>query len=208
MTGYSTDQLIALAIAVSFAAGLNLYAVLATLGLLAQFELVVLPGPIAVVGNGWVIGISLTLFAIEFFADKIPMFDLVWNALQTFVRVPAGALLAYGATSGLDPALQAAAAVGGGVLALAAASGKIAVRSSVTASPEPFTNIALSLGEDLTAIGLTWFATTHPWIAATFALIAVTMVALVVRWVFRTIRAFWRGAGTWDDRASEHPPPG
>jgi hypothetical protein len=206
MTGYSTDQLIALAIAVSFAAGLNLYAVLATLGLLAQAGLVTLPAPLAVIGDWWVIGISLTLFAIEFFADKIPMFDLVWNALQTFVRVPAGALLAYGTTSGLDPTLQVAAAVGGGALALAATGGKIAVRSSVTASPEPFTNIALSLGEDLTAIALTWFAMTYPWVAATIALIAVTMVLLIVRWVVRAIRAFVRGTGTWNDAPRSAPP--
>jgi hypothetical protein len=190
---FSADQLIALAIAISFAAGLNLYAVLASLGLAAQAGFIILPGPISMIDNWWVIGISLALFVIEFFADKIPMFDLVWNALQTFVRVPAAALLAYGATSGLDPTLQMAAALGGGALALVATTGKIAVRSSVTASPEPFTNIALSVTEDVLAIGITWFATTYPWVAAAIVLVAAAFALFVARWVFRALRAFVGG---------------
>jgi Domain of unknown function (DUF4126) len=194
MNSYSADELIAVAIAVSFAAGLNVYAVVATLGLLSQFGVVTLPGPIAMLDNWWVIGISLTLFVVEFFADKIPMFDLIWNALQVFVRVPAGALLAFGATSPLPPSLQLAAAVGGGALALASASGKIALRGSVTASPEPFSNIALSVAEDALAIGLTWFALSYPWLAAAIALTFVVIVLVVARWAFNAIRAMFRSA--------------
>jgi hypothetical protein len=167
---YDPSELLALAIAVSFAAGLNVYAVIGTLGLLAQAGVVTLPGPIAVLGNWWVIGASLALFVLEFFADKVPFFDLVWNVVQLMVRVPAGALLAFGTATNLPPSLQVVAAAGGAVLALASASGKIALRSAATASPEPFSNVLLSLIEDLVAIGLTWFATSYPWLAAAMAL--------------------------------------
>lgn len=203
MSAYSTDELVALAVAVSFAAGLNVYAVVATLGVLSQAGLVTLPGPIAMLDNWWVIGISVTLFVIEFFADKIPMFDLVWNALQVFVRVPAGALLAFAATSPLPGSLQLTAALAGGALALTSASGKIALRGSVTASPEPFSNIALSVTEDVFAIGLTWFALTYPWLAAAIALTFVVIVLMVARWAFGAIRAMFRSAMA---QAQQSPP--
>ncbi len=195
MTTYGPTEWLALAVAISFAAGLNVYAVTATLGLLAQFGIVTLPAPIAIVANWWVIGVSIALFAIEFFADKIPMVDLVWNALQTLVRVPAGALLAFGATSSLPPSLQIAAAAGGGAIALASAGGKLALRGAVTASPEPVTNIALSVAEDVLAIGLTWFATEHPWLAASIALTLLAGSILVMGAIVRALRAVFRGAG-------------
>ena len=100
---FPRDELVAFLVAVSFAAGLNVYATVATLGLLARFDVLTLPGSLEMLGNEWVIGISATLFLIEFIADKIPMFDLVWNALQTFVRVPVGALLGYAATTRPEP---------------------------------------------------------------------------------------------------------
>ena len=109
------------------------------------------------------IAASGALFAIEFFADKIPAFDLIWNALHTFIRIPVAALLAYRATASLSPSEQLIATVAGGAIALAAHGGKTAVRAAVTPSPEPFSNMALSLGEDGLAIFLTWFATQHPY---------------------------------------------
>lgn len=186
---YDPSELLALAIAVSFAAGLNVYAVIATLGLLAQAGMVTLPGPIVILANWWVIGASLTLFALEFVADKIPFLDLIWNVLQLAVRVPAAALLAFGTTTNLPPSLQVVAAVSGAVLALASASGKIALRSAATTSPEPISNLLLSLIEDLVAIGLTWFATSYPWLAASIALTLFVSVLLVVRLVWRGVRA-------------------
>src|SRR3954469_19331477 len=99
--GFPRDQIVAFLIAISFAAGLNLYATIATLGLLARAGVVVLPGDLGMLSEWWVIGVSGALFAVEFVADKIPVFDLIWNALHTFVRIPAAALLGYGATSGL-----------------------------------------------------------------------------------------------------------
>jgi hypothetical protein len=189
---YAPDHIVATMVAVSFAAGLNVSATMATLGLLGRFNLLTLPAPIAVLSNDWVIGVSLALFALEFFADKVPVFDLFWNVFQTFIRVPAGALLAWSATTPLSPAGQITVAVTGAVIALAAHSGKLALRTTVTPSPEPLSNIALSLGEDVVAIGLTWFATEHPYVALSVALTLVATVVLVIRWVWRVLKKTFR----------------
>lgn len=192
---FGMNEIVAAMVAVSFAAGLNVYATLATLGLLGRMNMVTLPAPIALLSNEWVIGVSLLLFLLEFVADKIPLFDLFWNALQTFIRVPAGALLAWSAATPLSPAGQVMVAIAGAGVALAAHGGKLAMRGAVTASPEPFSNIALSLGEDVLAIGLTWFATEHPYLAAGIALALVLTVTLVIRWVWRALRRDgWRRA--------------
>ena len=142
----------ALLAAVCFAAGLNVYATVASLGLLARAGAIALPGPLHGLESWWIIGASAVLFLVEFFGDKVPAFDLIWNALHTFVRVPVAALIAYLATSQLSPAEQALCALAGGVIALAAHGGKTAARIAVTPSPEPLSNIALSLGEDFVAI--------------------------------------------------------
>jgi hypothetical protein len=141
-----------------------------------------------------VIAASGALFAIEFFADKIPAFDLVWNALHTFIRIPVAALLAYRATAALSPWEQFAAAAAGGAIALAAHGGKTAVRAAVTPSPEPLSNITLSLGEDALAVFLTWFATRHPYSAAAIVVVLLAITAVLVRWVLRALRALFGGA--------------
>jgi len=190
----SPNEIAAALVAISFAAGLNVYATLATLGLLAHTGLLSLPPALHPLANWWIIGVSSALFLVEFFADKIPAFDLIWNALHTFVRVPVAALLAYGATSQLSPEKQLIATLLGGAIALAAHGGKTAVRAAVTPSPEPLSNIGLSLGEDALAIFLTWFATRHPYIAAGIALVFLGILVLLVRLVVRAIRALFRGA--------------
>jgi hypothetical protein len=187
-------ELAAAIIAVSFAAGLNVYATVATLGLLARAGWVPLPGSLGILTSWWVIGASGVLFLVEFFADKVPAFDLLWNALHTFVRVPVAALLAYGATSHLSPEKQLLATLVGGAIALAAHGGKTAVRAAVTPSPEPFSNASLSLGEDALAIFLTWFATTHPYVAGAIALAMVAVIVVLMRWVVKALRALFRGA--------------
>lgn len=187
-------EIAAALVAISFAAGLNVYATLATLGLLAHAGLLPLPAPLHLLTNWWVIGASIALFLLEFFADKIPAFDLVWNALHTFIRVPVAALLAYGATSQLSPEKQLLATLLGGAIALAAHGGKTAIRAAVTPSPEPLSNIGLSLGEDALAIFLTWFATQHPYLAAALALCFLLIIVMLVRWVVRALRALFRGA--------------
>jgi len=187
-------ELVAMIVAVSFAAGLNLYATLATLGLLAHAGIFELPPPLHLIGSWWVIGAAAALFAVEFFADKVPAFDLVWNALHTFIRVPVAGLLAWRATETLSPGQQLAATLLGGLIALAAHGGKTAARAAVTTSPEPLSNIGLSLGEDALAISLTWLSTAHPYVAGGIAATLVLAIILVVRWVWRALRALFRGA--------------
>jgi hypothetical protein len=188
------SELFALLAAIGFAAGLNLYATVAVLGLLARFGHLPLPPGLQLLESWAVIGASAVLFGIEFFADKIPAFDLVWNALHTFIRVPVAGLLAYQATSQLSPEKQLLATLLGALVALAAHGGKTAARAAVTPSPEPFSNMTLSLGEDVLAIGLTWLATRHPYAAGTLALIFVVIIVVLIRWVIRALRALFRGA--------------
>jgi hypothetical protein len=187
-------ELFSLLAAIGFAAGLNLYATVAVLGLLARFGHLPLPPGLLLLAGWPVIAASTALFVIEFFADKIPAFDLVWNALHTFIRVPVAGLLAYQATQQLSPEHQLLATLVGAAVALAAHGGKMAARAAVTPSPEPLSNITLSLGEDAVAIGLTWLATRHPYVAGVLATIFVVIIVLLVRLVIRALRALFVGA--------------
>jgi Domain of unknown function (DUF4126) len=162
--------------------------------LLGKFGLVPLPDQLHVLQNWWIIAACALLFAIEFFADKVPAFDLIWNAFHTFVRVPVAALLAYAATSHLSPEKQLAATLVGGLIAFAAHGAKTAARGAVTPSPEPFSNITLSLGEDALAIFLTWFATQHPYIAAAIVAFFLIAIAVLVRWIIRALKASFSAA--------------
>ena len=188
------SELFAMLAAVGFAAGLNLYATVSVLGLLARFGHVPLPPGLQLLQSWPVILASTALFAIEFFADKVPAFDLVWNALHTFVRVPVAGLLAYQATRQLSPEQQLLATLLGAAVALAAHGGKTAARAAVTPSPEPFSNITLSLGEDAFAIGLTWLATRHPYLAGALVAMFVVIIVILTRWVIRALRALFLGA--------------
>lgn len=202
-----THELLALAIVVSFAAGLNLSAVILTLGLLSKAGALVLPGPIEMLGDWWVIGISGTLFVIELLADKIPAFDLIWNALLTFIRVPAGALLAFAYADTLSPGMQLLAAILGGGVTFAAHGAKLTLRSAVSTSPEPFSNVGLSVADDVAAIGLTWFAAEYPLLAATIAVILLVGIFFLIRWVLATVRAVFRGAARQISDGTHAQPP-
>jgi hypothetical protein len=193
---FNSDQTAAMMAATSFAAGLNVYATVATMGLLSRAGVIALPGSLDALRSWWIIGVALAMFAMEFFADKIPAFDLIWNALHTFVRIPVAALLAYAASSHLSPGLQLASAAAGGAIAFAAHSSKIALRTAVTPSPEPFSNMALSFGEDATSIGLTWVATQHPYLAAAIVAVLLVAVVLVMRWVIRSLKGLFARART------------
>jgi len=190
---FGGSELVGLIVAVSFAAGLNVYATVATLGLLTHAGLLDLPSGLHLLSSWWVIAAAGVLFAIEFFADKIPAFDLFWNALHTFVRVPVAALMAYGATSQLSPEKQLLAALAGGAIALAAHGGKTAARVAVTPSPEPLSNFALSAGEDTLAVFLTWLATQHPIAAASIVAVFLVVIVVVLRWVFRAMSRALKG---------------
>ena len=197
---FGGSDLVGLIVAVSFAAGLNVYATVATLGLLAHAGLLDLPAGLHVISSWWVIVASCALFAVEFVADKIPVFDLFWNALHTFVRVPVAALIAYGATSQLSAEKQLLAALAGGAIALSAHGGKTAARVAVTPSPEPVSNFALSATEDTLAVFLTWLATQHPIAAGVIVAAFLAAIAVVMRRVLRAVKNLFRGA------ESEIPP--
>ena len=190
----SPHELVGFVVAVSFAAGLNVYATMATLGLLARAGVLALPESVGLLANWWIIGASAALFAVEFFADKIPAFDLIWNALHTFIRIPIAALLAYHATAALTPVERLGATLLGGLIAFAAHGGKTAVRTVVTPSPEPVSNMALSMGEDVLAIALTWLSSHHPFLAGSIAAVFVLIVVLLIRTVWRALRKLFHGA--------------
>jgi hypothetical protein len=191
-------------VATSFAAGLNVYATVAALGLLARADMLALPPSLAILRDWPVIAAAITLFALEFVADKIPFFDLLWNALQTFVRVPVAAVLAFLATSHLPLEAQLLSALLGGAIALTAHTGKTAVRAAVTPSPEPFSNIGLSLGEDVAAVWLTWLAARHPYLAAGIALGTLAVIVLFLRAIVRVLSA---RLGRRREEAARQPPP-
>ncbi len=191
MNAFTPSTIAAIVIAASFAAGLNVYATVLTLGLLAHTPWVALPPGLEVLGDWAVIAVSGTLFAVEFVADKIPGLDMIWNALHTFIRVPIAGLIAYRASSHLSPEMQLLATLGGAAIALVAHSSTTAVRAVVTPSPEPISNITLSAGEDGIAIGLTWLLTQHPWTAAGIAIAFIVIAILLTRWVVRALRRTW-----------------
>ncbi|HET6935410.1 MAG TPA: DUF4126 domain-containing protein [Candidatus Angelobacter sp.] len=194
MPTISHQDILAIVVAASFASGLNVYATISTLGLLSHAGAFHLPPSLHLLDSWPVIAISAALFVLEFFADKIPLFDLLWNALHTFIRVPIAALLSYGAAQHLSPPAQIAAAALGGAIALAAHGGKTAVRAAVTPSPEPFSNMALSFGEDAAAISLTWFASRHPVIAAIIVLLALIVIFFSIRFVVRSLRKLFQSS--------------
>ncbi len=192
MPTFTPSTIAALVIAASFAAGLNVYATVLTLGLLAHTHWVELPAGLEVLADWWVIGASGAMFAMEFIADKVPGIDMIWNALHTFIRVPVAGLLAYRAASHLSPQMQLLATFAGAAIALIAHSSKTAVRAIVTPSPEPVSNIMLSGSEDALAIGVTWLATAHAWIAAGIAIAFLLLAVVMARSIVRALRAIRR----------------
>jgi hypothetical protein len=186
------NQLVALMIAVSFAAGLNVYATVATLGLLGHTRWLELPASLNLLTNWWVIAAALALCAVDFFADKIPGFDVIWNALHTFIRVPVAALMAFQAAANLSQGEQLLATLAGGMIAFIAHGGKTAARVAVTPSPEPFSNIALSLGGDAMAVGLTWLSTWKPYVAAGIAVVLVVVALVIIRLMWHAMHAMLR----------------
>lgn len=143
---------LAVSMGASWVSGINLYAAVATLGLLGRFAHLKLPGDLDVVTNWWVIGVALFLFVIEFIADKIQLVDSVWDIIHTFIRIPAGAVLAATAFGDFDRRVQVIALLLGGGLALSSHGTKAAARALINASPEPVSNIVVSLSEDILAV--------------------------------------------------------
>jgi hypothetical protein len=188
----SPATLAAIVIALSFAAGLNVYATVFSLGAMARLHWIVLPDGLGALSDTWIMVASGVLFLVEIFADKIPGFDVIWNTLHTFVRIPVAALLAYGVGTHLSPELHVLVTCLGAAIAALAHGSKTAMRVAVLPSPEPVSNIGLSAGEDGIAIGLTWLVMHHPWVAGGTVL-GLCVLCIVALWLgVKMIRAGWR----------------
>src|SRR5436190_14520937 len=157
-----TLAVLAVALAASWASGINTYAAVLVLGAAQRLGFVTLPHDLQVLGSVWVLAAAALLFALNFFADKIPLVDSMNDALHTFVRIPAGALLAFGAADSLGPQAGTIAALLGGTLAAGTHVAKTGARALSNTSPEPFSNIAASLAEDGLVIGGLLLAIAHP----------------------------------------------
>ena len=183
-----TMQLVALAAALGWASGLRLYAVLFVVGGLGLLGWVDLPHGLAVLSHPWVLGASGFMCFVEFFADKIPGVDTLWDTVHTFIRIPAGAALAASVFGGDSSAATIAAAILGGSLAAGSHLTKAGSRALINTSPEPFSNWAASFGEELAVGTVLWLAFTHP-IAA---LVVLSVLVLLMIWLLPKIWRFLR----------------
>ena len=193
---------ISLALGSAWTSGINLYATVTILGLLQKVGATKLPLGLTVLDNWWIIGIGGFLFVVEFFADKIPYVDSVWDVIHTFIRIPAGAVVAYAATNEMDPTYSTIATLLGGGLALSSHGTKTALRATANLSPEPVSNWALSFIEDGIAIIGTLLAVFAPVIImivlGIFVLLFVWIVPKIFRAflrLFRAVRSFFGGKG-------------
>jgi len=156
--------------------GFNLYATVLTLGLLQRFHLAKLPGNLNVLSEWWVIGAAALLYLLEFLADKIPVIDSAWDAIHTFIRVPAGAVLAASAFADFNPAVRVLALLAGGTLALGSHGTKATLRAAANTSPEPFSNMVLSIVEDIFTVTLAALAAFHPVVVLGIVLVFVILL--------------------------------
>jgi hypothetical protein len=191
---------LSLALGSAWTSGINLYATVTVLGLLQKFGATKLPGGLDALDNWWIIGVAAGLYLVEFFADKIPYVDSAWDAIHTFIRVPAGAVVAYAATTNTDTTVMIIATLVGGGLALSSHGTKAAVRATANLSPEPVSNWVLSIVEDIIAFAGALLSVFAP------VLIAIVLVIFAVfffwfapkvfralRRIFSALRAFFKG---------------
>ena len=191
---------LSLALGTAWTSGINLYATVTVLGLLQKFGATKLPGGLDILDNWWIIGVALGLYLVEFFADKIPYVDSVWDVVHTFIRVPAGAVVAYAATNELDSSVSVAATLFGGGLAFSSHGTKSALRVGANMSPEPVSNWVLSLVEDVVAFVGTALAVFAP--VVILAILGIFLIFFVwffpkvfraIRRLFKAVAAFFRG---------------
>jgi hypothetical protein len=176
------------ALGTSFASGLNVYATVAAAGLMQRLGVVQLPDSLQVLSHPLVLGVAITLFLVEFIADKIPYVDSAWDALHTFIRPPAAAVLAYSAFGSVPEEYKIGAALLAGSVALTSHGAKASARAAANTSPEPVSNWALSIFEDGLAVFLTWMAAQHPLLAAGIVLVLVVISLLLIRKLWRFSR--------------------
>jgi hypothetical protein len=191
---HDTIGLLGLALGSAFTAGINLYATIAALGLAAAAGAIQLPPELQVLAHPAVITVAIMLYLVEFFADKIPYVDSTWDAVHTFIRVPAGAILAARALGPMTPSLELVAILAGGTTALAAHATKASARLAINASPEPVSNWIASFAEDAAALIGIWMIFNHPLAMLCFVLLFVIAAAWMAPKVWRGLRTLFRRA--------------
>jgi hypothetical protein len=192
-----TLEALSLAMGTAWTSGINLYATIAALGIAGQLDMIQLPPDLQLLTHPMIITVACIMYAIEFFADKVPYVDSGWDALHTFIRVPAGAILAARSLGDMNPALELAALLAGGSVALAAHGTKATARLAINVSPEPFSNWLASITEDLAVLGSIWMMFNHPIIMLTLVLLFLVGIVWLTPKLFRMAK---RGFQTLRDR--------
>ena len=176
----------------SFAAGINLYATVAILGLASRYGWVSLPEQYRVFDSDLIIGVAITLYVVEFFADKIPWVDSIWDAIHTAIRPIGGAVIAVQTLGDASPAMETLVGLMGGTLAASTHFTKAGTRAVANASPEPFTNWILSFAEDVFVVSLGFIALKYPVLATIIVLVALVLMVMFAAWIFRAVKRRWR----------------
>ena len=186
-------QTLGLAAGAAWLSGIRLYALVSILGLLGRYGSLQLPQSLSLLENPWVIGVSSALFVIEFVADKVPAIDSVWDAVHTFIRIPAGAVLAAGAFGDYDPVVKVVAGLLGGSLAFGSHATKATTRAAVNTSPEPVSNFVVSTAEDVYAVGSTFAAAFAPILILIIVGIGVLIALFLLPRLVRLARRVFKG---------------
>lgn len=190
-------ETIALTMGVAWASGINLYAAIATLGLMGATGNIALPPDLEILTNPLVIGAAGFMFFVEFFADKVPGVDTGWDTIHTFIRIPAGAILAAGAVGDVSAGAELAAAIAGGSLAGATHFTKAGTRLAINTSPEPVSNWTASILEDIAVVAGLWAALNHPWVFVVLLGLFILLMIWLLPKIFRAIRAVYRKVRSW-----------
>lgn len=180
----------------SFAAGINLYATVAILGLASRYQWVALPEQYRAFDNDWVIGTAIVLYVVEFVADKIPWFDSVWDAVHTAIRPIGGIVIAVTTLGDASPTTEVLVGLMGGTLAASSHFSKAGTRAMANTSPEPFSNWLLSLGEDAFVVSLGVLALKYPEAAALVVILSVILIVIFAAVMYRAIKRWWRRSRT------------
>ena len=195
------SSLLVLTLATGFASGINLYATVCALGLAGALGYTEIPGQLEVLESPWVIGAAGFMYVLEFVADKVPFVQQAWNAVHTFIRVPAGALMSAGVLGDHGLALGVVGGLAGGTMALDSHATKMAARVETT--PIPGTNQGLSVLEDISVVGILWLAVEYPWLAAGFLVVFLLFSAILLRLAWSALRAAILVLGMLVDKARD-----
>jgi len=202
-----TVQVISLMLGVGWASGINLYAAVLVLGWLGSSGQVDLPAGLSGVSEPSVMLAAGFMYVVEFFTDKIPGLDSVWDLLHTFIRIPAGALLTAGAAQGLDigPAAELVGLIAGGSLATASHATKAGSRALINTSPEPVSNWTASVGEDVAVVGGLWTALNYPWLFIGLLILFLGLAIWLLPKIWRALKAVWGKIRNWFKRNKTPP---